>query len=195
MKNKKIKIIVASVVLAIFIICAIAFFVSSSIKKQKERDEAERQEQEFQQNISVATYKMLENVSYGSGYISTYLQLLNKYNSLGSEYVKNIVKTTEGSARIINTMKENDQQVVEKMNLLSVNKGEEHEDVYNILLEMYDNYKIFYENSIKLDFTLYSSESLIQKGKTVIEKYNRIKVMYPSVTNNNSTTNTLNTNI
>lgn len=183
MKNKKIKIIIGvGISIVVVAVIVVALFTFLQKKEEAERRQKEIQNENiFQENMYLATQNMLVNVSTGSSYITSYLNVMNKYSYRGSEYVRSLVRSTSSAKKIESLMKSTNEDVVKSMNILSSNKNEKHQDVYNILLEMYDSYNIFYENSIDLNFDLYSSTELVDKGKDVIEKYNRIKVMYPSV--------------
>lgn len=75
-----------------------------------------------------------------------------------------------------------DKTIIENMQWLNTNKVEKYSEVYNILLNMYENYRAFYDDSIKLNVSTTSSvNTLLNKGQTILEKYNRILIIMPDL--------------
>lgn len=181
-KRKKIIAIIA--IILVFII-VIGFAINSQVKKKKRLAEEERirielQENEYRDKISITIAYMLTNTYGCSSYATAYLELLSKYSVLGSTAVKNTLKAN--SEKLRKKMNDYDAIVVENMQWLNSNKVDKYAEVYNVLLDMYDNYRVFYDDTIDLSSSITSSNSSsIKKGEAIIEKYNRILIIMPDL--------------
>ena len=189
-KPKKRKFIIVFIVIIIAISMGIGAIINNYNEKEKARlaeeerirIEQEQKDNEYKNKIALACLKMNQNVGVGAKLSEAYLKLYNQYGStLGKNYIVGTIKGTDGYEKIASKMKENHKVLTETMDWISSNKLENYIDVYNILLEMYDGYKPFYESTIDLNFSLYSTQEVITKGKTVLEKYDRITTMIPEI--------------
>lgn len=171
--NKKQVIVAISAVFVIMIL--IIVLVYNNYMKQKQA-EKEQQEAEYRDKITQTIGYTLTN-SYGcSSYVSAYLSAVQKYR-LNKTLIESVLKANTEELR--NTMKEYDKTIVENMQWLNSNKLEKYNEVYDILLEMYDNYRSYYDDTIKLRFL--DSSSTIDKAKQIVEKYNRILIIMPDL--------------
>jgi len=191
-KPKKRKIVVICIVVIIALLIGSSAIIGNLKEKEKERlaeeerirIEQEQKENEYKDKIALACLKMNQNVGIGAKLSEGYLKLYNQYGrTLGKEYIVGTLKGTDGYEKVATKMKENHKVLTDTMDLISSNKLDKYTDVYNILLEMYDGYKPFYEATVNINFSLYSTQEIITKGKTVIEKYDRIATMIPEIKN------------
>ncbi len=187
---KKRKFIIVFIVVIIAILMGIGAIINNYNEKEKARlaeeerirIEQEQKDSEYKNKIALACLKMNQNVGIGAKLSEGYIKLYNQYGStLGKNYIVGTLKGTDGYGKVASKMKENHKVLTETMDWISSNKLENYADVYNILLEMYDGYKPFYESTIDLNFSLYSTQEVITKGKTVLEKYDRIATMIPEI--------------
>lgn len=186
--SKKITIIVICILIVVLLG---VFYYFNSIKEKERlaeeeriRIEQEEKDNEFKHTMAVTAREMTLNVGVGSKFIVTYIELYNKYApTLGADYVKNVIQSTGSDEEFKTSMKEKDDVIKENMKWLAENKSETYNNVYEVLLEMYDNYRYFYDKSI--DLAVYSSnlEEIKKKGNTVLEKVNRIIVIQPDMEN------------
>lgn len=185
---KKLKIIAICILI---IILFGSFYYFNSMKEKERlaeqeriRIEQEEKDNEIKHTMALTAREMTLNVGVGSKFIATYIELYNQYAStLGADYVKNVIQSTGSDEKFRTTMGEKDDTIKENMKWLAENKSETYNDIYEVLLEMYDNYRYFYDKAI--DLSVYSSNlnEIREKGNTVLEKVNRIIVMQPDMEN------------
>lgn len=195
-KPKKINmkvVIIGVIVLVVVLSIVIGLAVNSSTKERDEEQEKIREEerireeekqaeleQEYRERMIEAMAYMLINVSGGATYVSTYLDIIIEYPSLSHETVEGIMVSS--FVEVMDLMEEYDGIVIADMKWLSNHKIDKFNDAYEVLLEMYDNYRVFYDGTTDLQVTTVSSTNrLLEKGQTVLEKYNRILIIMPEL--------------
>lgn len=186
-KPKK-KIIVAICIILIAILVG-TIIIKKNVKEKEKLAEEEsikiqEQEKECRDKISETLAYMLVNVSGCSECVSTYLDLLADYSSyLDSTTIKNTF--LDNCKDVIDTMDDYDSIVIKNMKWLNNNSIEKYKEVYNVLLDMYDNYRVFYDGCIKLNVsTTRESQNLLNKGNIILEKFNRILIIMPELKEN-----------
>lgn len=183
--NKKVLFIGAiALVVALSIIIGVVVMNKDKAKGEEDKNIAAEQqaelEQEYRDKMIEAMAYMLINVSGGATYVSTYLDALVEYPSLSQETIEGIMVSS--FAEVLDYMEEYDDIVVADMKWLSNNRIEKYNETYEVLLDMYDNYRVFYDGTVKLQVTSASSSNrLLQKGENVLEKYNRILIIMPEL--------------
>lgn len=188
-QSKKGKFIAIGIGIIIIVLVVAGIITTNQIKQKQAEEERIRLEQEqlqkeneVKEKLAIGTRKMLENSTIGMKYVSLYVNGLNQFgNTLGESWVKGTIMGTDGSQQIVTTMKENDTTIVDTMNWLSSNMIDRYTEVYNVLLEMYDSYKAFYNKAINLYVTAGNSQEISNLGNEILEKYNRIVVMEPEL--------------
>lgn len=188
-QSKKRKFIAIGIGIIIIVLVVAGIITTNQIKQKQAEEERIRLEQEqlqkeneVKEKLAIGTRKMLENSTIGMKYVSLYINGLNQFgNTLGESWVKGTIMGTDGSQQIVTTMKENDTTIVDTMNWLSSNMVDRYTEVYNVLLEMYDSYKAFYNKAINLYVTAGNSQEISNLGNEILEKYNRIVVMEPEL--------------
>lgn len=188
-QSKKGKFIAIGIGIIIIVLVVAGIITTNQIKQKQAEEERIRLEQEqlqkeneVKEKLAIGTRKMLENSTIGMKYVSLYVNGLNQFgNTLGESWVKGTIMGTDGSQQIVTTMKENDTTIVDTMNWLSSNMVDRYTEVYNVLLEMYDSYKAFYNKAINLYVTAGNSQEISNLGNEILEKYNRIVVMEPEL--------------
>ncbi len=186
-KKSKLKIIIPIIVLVIIIISVIVIVKQNEEKEhiriRKERIRTEQLEEEYKEKIAIVCDYMSLNTYKGSTLTSEYLKLVKKYgNYLSDEIIANtFLYSSDSLSEQINIAKKDNEKVVETMSWLTNNKIDKYTDVYNVVLEMYDAYIPFFDSTIKLNFGLYSIEDTMEKGKIILEKYNKIKTLMPEI--------------
>ena len=183
--NKKIIVAVAIICIVLVAGAVGAFLIRKNNQEkervaEEERIRIEKQEKEYHDKISETLAYMLTNTSGCASYVSAYLELLSDYSYMGSSIIKDTMYANSEELR--NKLDNNDSIVVENIKWLSNNKIDKYKEVYDVLLDMYDNYRVFYDDSIELSLsTISAAETLLDKGQTVLEKYNRILVIMPNL--------------
>lgn len=188
-QSKKGKFIAIGIGIIIIVLVVAGIITTNQIKQKQAEEERIKLEQEqlqkeneVKEKLAIGTRKMLENSTIGMKYVSLYVNGLNQFgNTLGESWVKGTIMGTDGSQQIVTTMKENDTTIVDTMNWLSSNMVDRYTEVYNVLLEMYDSYKAFYNKAINLYVTAGNSQEISNLGNEILEKYNRIVVMEPEL--------------
>lgn len=184
MKSKKTKVIVISFIVLV-VVAIVIFFIMNNIQKKKEEEERikiEQMENEIKNTIALTSNKIVVNTSQATKFLNIYIDAYNKYSiSMGEENVRNQLLEYSGTQELFNTMKENDNIIIENMGFLSKNKSTEYNEVYEVLLDMYDAYRYYYDKVTTL--SVYSSNlaEVKEKGNLVLEKVNRIIVMKPEL--------------
>lgn len=186
-KPKK-KIIVAICIILIAILVGTIIIKKNVKEKEKlveeERIKIQEQENECRDKISETLAYMLVNLSGCSECVSAYLDLLDDYSSyLDSTTIKNIF--LDNCKDVIDEMENYDSIVIKNMKWLNNNSIDKYKEVYNVLLDMYDNYRVFYDGCIKLNVsTTRESQNLLNKGNIILEKFNRILIIMPELKEN-----------
>lgn len=176
-------------VCALIIVLMGSFYYFNSMKEKERlaeeeriRIEQEQKDNEFKHTIAVTANRMVKNTSIGSKFITTYIELYNKYYlTLGTDYVKNTIQSSGSDEKFKTAMEENDGTIRENMKWFAENRSETYNDVYEVLLEMYDNYRYFYDKAIDLSINPSNLDEVKKKGNNVLEKVNRIIVMQPDI--------------
>ena len=175
----------------------VGFFIGMSFVfnnvKEKERmaqeeqvriqqEQQEKKDNEFKYNMAVAANKMLVNATMGSKYITTYIDLYNKYaTTFGENYVRDIIVSSGSNQEIVNSMKENNSIVVDNMKWLAENKSDNYSNVYETLLEMYENYTFHYNKAINLSVYSSNISEFKMKGNLILQKAEKMIVMQPDI--------------